>query len=115
MAKKVQSESLPSASVHARSVTPAAVSRDNRRELLAVEVQREHAEHLIRHREVGEDRRGDRPGGDLAQGNFVNPTLFADVDNSMSIAREEVFGPVAPVVSYSSLDEAVAAGSPACS
>ena len=37
---------------------------------------------------------GDRPGGDLAQGNFVNPTLFADVDNTMSITREEVFGPV---------------------
>ena len=37
---------------------------------------------------------GGRPGGDLSQGNFVNPTLFADVDNSMSIAREEVFGPV---------------------
>jgi aldehyde dehydrogenase (NAD+) len=28
------------------------------------------------------------------QGNFVNPTLFADVDNTMSVAREEVFGPV---------------------
>jgi aldehyde dehydrogenase (NAD+) len=37
---------------------------------------------------------GDRPGGDLSQGNFVNPTLFADVDNSMTVAREEVFGPV---------------------
>jgi aldehyde dehydrogenase (NAD+) len=37
---------------------------------------------------------GDRPGGDLLQGNFVNPTLFADVDNTMSVAREEVFGPV---------------------
>ncbi|MDA8356313.1 MAG: aldehyde dehydrogenase family protein [Actinomycetota bacterium] len=37
---------------------------------------------------------GDRPGGDLAQGNFVNPTLFADVDNTMSVARDEVFGPV---------------------
>jgi aldehyde dehydrogenase (NAD+) len=37
---------------------------------------------------------GDRPGGDLAQGNFVNPTLFADVDNTMKVAREEVFGPV---------------------
>ena len=37
---------------------------------------------------------GGRPGGDLSQGNFVNPTLFADVDNSMSITREEVFGPV---------------------
>jgi aldehyde dehydrogenase (NAD+) len=37
---------------------------------------------------------GDRPAGDLAQGNFVNPTLFADVDNTMKVAREEVFGPV---------------------
>jgi aldehyde dehydrogenase (NAD+) len=37
---------------------------------------------------------GDRPSGDLAQGNFVNPTLFADVDNTMSVTREEVFGPV---------------------
>jgi aldehyde dehydrogenase (NAD+) len=37
---------------------------------------------------------GGQPGGDLAQGNFVNPTLFADVDNSMAVAREEVFGPV---------------------
>jgi aldehyde dehydrogenase (NAD+) len=37
---------------------------------------------------------GDRPTGDLDQGNFVNPTLFADVDNTMSVAREEVFGPV---------------------
>ncbi len=37
---------------------------------------------------------GDRPGGELAQGNFVNPTLFADVDNTMKVAREEVFGPV---------------------
>src|SRR6202044_1008475 len=36
---------------------------------------------------------GDRPGGDLAKGNFVNPTLFADVDNTMSVAREEGFGP----------------------
>ncbi len=37
---------------------------------------------------------GDRPTGDLDQGNFVNPTLFADVDNSMTITRDEVFGPV---------------------
>jgi aldehyde dehydrogenase (NAD+) len=37
---------------------------------------------------------GDRPGGDLAAGNFVNPTLFADVDGTMQVARDEIFGPV---------------------
>ena len=50
---------------------------------------------------------GDRPGGDLAAGNFVNPTLFADVDNSMSIAREEIFGPVLGVIPFKDEDEAI--------
>jgi aldehyde dehydrogenase (NAD+) len=50
---------------------------------------------------------GDRPGGDLAQGNFVNPTLFADVDNSMSIAREEVFGPVLVAMPFDDEEHAV--------
>ena len=43
---------------------------------------------------------GDRPGGDLAAGNFVNPTLFAGVTNEMRIAREEVFGPVLAVIPF---------------
>jgi aldehyde dehydrogenase (NAD+) len=51
---------------------------------------------------------GDRPGGDLAQGNFVNPTLFADVDNSMSIAREEVFGPVLVAMPFDDEAHAIA-------
>ncbi|MCX7619352.1 MAG: aldehyde dehydrogenase family protein [Acidimicrobiales bacterium] len=50
---------------------------------------------------------GDRPGGDLAAGNFVNPTLFADVDNDMTIAREEIFGPVLAVIPFSDEDEAI--------
>jgi len=37
----------------------------------------------------------------------VRPTLFADVDNGMRIAQEEIFGPVLTVVSYGSEDEAV--------
>ena len=41
---------------------------------------------------------GDRPAGD--RGYFVAPTLFADVDNGMTIAREEVFGPVVAVIPY---------------
>lgn len=50
---------------------------------------------------------GDRPDGALAAGNFVRPTVFADVRNDMEIAREEVFGPVLAVIPFTSDDEAV--------
>jgi acyl-CoA reductase-like NAD-dependent aldehyde dehydrogenase len=50
---------------------------------------------------------GGRPAG-LDKGWFVEPTVFADVDNSMRIAREEIFGPVISVLTYDTLDEAVA-------
>lgn len=51
---------------------------------------------------------GDRPGGDLAQGNWLNPALFAEVDNAMSIARQEIFGPVLSVIPFETEEEAVA-------
>ena len=50
---------------------------------------------------------GARGDGDLAAGNFVLPTLFADVSNDMSIAREEIFGPVLSVIPFSGEGEAV--------
>jgi aldehyde dehydrogenase (NAD+) len=50
---------------------------------------------------------GGRPAGE-PRGWFVEPTLFADVDNADSIAREEVFGPVLVVIPYDGDDEAVA-------
>ena len=50
---------------------------------------------------------GDRPAGDLAAGNYVNPTLFADVDNQWAIAREEIFGPVLSVMPFTDEDEAI--------
>jgi aldehyde dehydrogenase (NAD+) len=50
---------------------------------------------------------GTRGEGDLAAGNFVAPTLFTDVTNDMSIAREEIFGPVLSVIPFSDEDEAV--------
>ena len=50
---------------------------------------------------------GDRAEGDLATGNFVAPTLFTDVSNDMSIAREEIFGPVLSVIPFGDEDEAV--------
>ena len=43
----------------------------------------------------------------LDRGWYVRPTLFDRADNSMSIAREEIFGPVLTVVHYSGVDDAI--------
>jgi acyl-CoA reductase-like NAD-dependent aldehyde dehydrogenase len=43
----------------------------------------------------------------LEKGNYVTPTVFADVDNSMRIAQEEIFGPVLVVIAYDDEDDAV--------
>jgi gamma-glutamyl-gamma-aminobutyraldehyde dehydrogenase len=43
----------------------------------------------------------------LEPGAFVNPTLFSDVDNRMTIAREEIFGPVACVIPFDGPEEAI--------
>ncbi|GIX30142.1 MAG: hypothetical protein KatS3mg124_0614 [Porticoccaceae bacterium] len=48
-----------------------------------------------------------RPEG-LERGYYVRPTVFSDVTNDMVIAREEIFGPVACLLAYEDLDEAVA-------
>jgi aldehyde dehydrogenase (NAD+) len=50
---------------------------------------------------------GGRPAG-LDQGFYVEPTVFADVDNSMRIAQEEIFGPVLAIIPYGDDAEAVA-------
>jgi aldehyde dehydrogenase (NAD+) len=42
------------------------------------------------------------------RGYFVEPTIFADVDNRMTIAREEIFGPVVAVIPYDDEDHAIA-------
>jgi len=51
---------------------------------------------------------GDRLGGDLSDGFFVAPTVFADLDNSSDLAQNEVFGPVLSVMKFSDEDEVVA-------
>ncbi|MEU0938034.1 aldehyde dehydrogenase family protein [Embleya sp. NPDC005971] len=51
---------------------------------------------------------GGRAGGDLARGNFYRPTVLAGVGDTMSIARDEVFGPVLPVLTYEDEDELIA-------
>jgi aldehyde dehydrogenase (NAD+) len=50
---------------------------------------------------------GDRPGGDLAAGNFVNPTLFAGATNEMAIATDEIFGPVLVAIPFHDEAEAI--------
>ncbi|HXX89120.1 MAG TPA: aldehyde dehydrogenase [Acidimicrobiales bacterium] len=47
---------------------------------------------------------GGRPAG-IDKGWFVEPTVFVDVDNSMRIAQEEIFGPVLAVIPYDGGDE----------
>ena len=76
---------------------------------LISEAQRAKVEKLIR---LGEEEGarlvcgGGRPPG-LQRGYFVEPTLFADVDNSMTIARTEFFGPVGVVIPFADDEEAV--------
>jgi 5-carboxymethyl-2-hydroxymuconic-semialdehyde dehydrogenase len=48
----------------------------------------------------------DLPGA-LAKGNFVKPTVFADVDNRMKIAQDEIFGPVACLIPFKDEADAV--------
>jgi len=45
--------------------------------------------------------------GDLAKGLFVQPTIFDDVANSATIARDEIFGPVLSVLSFDDVDEVI--------
>ncbi|HTR69397.1 MAG TPA: aldehyde dehydrogenase family protein [Mycobacteriales bacterium] len=48
----------------------------------------------------------DAPAG-LDRGYYVKPTLFVDVDNAMTIAQEEIFGPVLAVIPYDDEEEAI--------
>jgi aldehyde dehydrogenase (NAD+) len=76
---------------------------------LVAERQRERVEGYIR---IGQEEGakvavgGGRPEA-LEKGWFVEPTVFVDVDNSMRIAQEEIFGPVLSVIPYDSDADAV--------
>lgn len=50
---------------------------------------------------------GAEPPDDQPTGFFVRPTVFADVDNGMAIAQEEIFGPVLVIIPYDGEDDAV--------
>ena len=49
-------------------------------------------------------------GTGLDRGFFIEPTIFVDVDNSMHIAQEEVFGPVLSILPFDNEEEAIAIG-----
>ena len=51
----------------------------------------------------------DRPEG-LDKGYYVKPTVFANVTSDMTIAKEEIFGPVLSILGYDSVDQAVEIG-----
>jgi len=57
---------------------------------------------------VAGGRRAQGPG--LDKGLFVEPTIFADVDNVSVLAQEEIFGPVLSVISFQNEEEAIAIG-----
>ena len=46
-------------------------------------------------------------GGDFAKGHYYEPTLFTDVAADMTIAKEEIFGPVTSIIPVKSLEEAI--------
>ncbi|HEY7660027.1 MAG TPA: aldehyde dehydrogenase family protein [Actinomycetota bacterium] len=77
-------------------------------------VSREQQTRVERYIEVGESEaklagQGSRPEDPrLSNGYFVPPTVFADVDNDATIAREEIFGPVMSVIPFSSVEDVVA-------
>jgi aldehyde dehydrogenase (NAD+) len=51
---------------------------------------------------------GKRAGGDLAKGNFIEPTVMVDVDPDHEIAQVEIFGPAVAILKFHTEDEAIA-------
>ncbi|MDQ3068518.1 MAG: betaine-aldehyde dehydrogenase [Acidobacteriota bacterium] len=51
---------------------------------------------------------GERVDIGTGKGYFMQPTVFADIDPSMTIAREEIFGPVLAAIDFVDIDEAIA-------
>jgi betaine-aldehyde dehydrogenase len=76
-------------------------------------VTREHQEKVLSYMDVGKREGrlltgGGKPiAGHLSRGWFVEPTIFADVDNRARIAQEEIFGPVLVVIPFTDEAEAI--------
>jgi betaine-aldehyde dehydrogenase len=76
-------------------------------------VSREQMERVVKYQEIGKKEAkvalgGGRPSAaGLQKGYYVEPTIFYDVDNSATIAREEIFGPVLSVIPFDTEEEAL--------
>lgn len=70
-------------------------------------------EDVLRHIDIARQEGADvleggvRPNGDLAEGNYILPTLLGSVRPGMTITQEEVFGPVLPIIEVDGYDEAI--------
>ncbi|WP_053415750.1 aldehyde dehydrogenase family protein [Viridibacillus arvi] len=78
------------------------------------QVSKEHMESIINYIESGKEQGarivagGERDlTGTNAKGYFVQPTIFADVDNKMKIAQEEIFGPVLCIIPFETEEEVI--------
>jgi aldehyde dehydrogenase (NAD+) len=76
-------------------------------------VSRAHCERVLNYIRIGQQEGtilvagGPEPLAHLAPGYFVRPTVFAHVTPEMTIAREEIFGPVLSILSYENVDQAI--------
>jgi betaine-aldehyde dehydrogenase len=76
-------------------------------------VSKEQMERVMRYQEIGRKEAklaaggGRAKGEGLERGYFVEPTIFYDVDNSATIAREEIFGPVMAVIPFDKEEDAL--------
>jgi betaine-aldehyde dehydrogenase len=76
-------------------------------------VSKQQMERVLRYQEIGKKEAKVATGGGrpsdaaLQRGYFVEPTIFYDVDNSATIAREEIFGPVMAVIPFEDEAEAL--------
>jgi betaine-aldehyde dehydrogenase len=69
----------------------------------------EHRDRVMQYIEIGKKEAKLLCGGNAVKGQgwFVEPTIFRDVDNTMRIAREEIFGPVLAVIPFETEEDAV--------
>jgi aminomuconate-semialdehyde/2-hydroxymuconate-6-semialdehyde dehydrogenase len=77
-------------------------------------VSREHLDKVLSYIQLGEQEGAklltgghQLTDGPLAEGNYVAPTVFADVDNSWRISQEEIFGPVQVIAPFDGVDQAI--------
>ncbi len=76
-------------------------------------VSKDQMERVMRYQEIGKKEAKVASGGgrpreaELQKGYFVEPTIFYDVDNSATIAREEIFGPVMSVIPFDDEKDAI--------